>query len=374
MKTDIAEYFMELVSIDSESRNERHIADRIIMDLRALGAEVNEDDAYTQTGGNAGNIHAFFKGNADKSPILFCAHIDTVKPGNGIVPKLVGDRICSSGDTILGADDKSGVAEIIYGIADVLAGGEDHAPIEILFTICEEIGLLGAKSFDKTKLRAAFGYALDTQGIGEIVIGAPSQNSILISVIGKEAHAGVQPEKGINAIRVAAAALAAMPSGRIDAETTTNMGVISGGTATNIVPNRVEIKGEARSHNPKKLDQVCADIRSALEQSIQKHISDVGVASFDMKIKREYDAFYVAEGQPAVKVAVQAMDALGIEAKIQRGGGGSDANIINAAGVPMVILGTGMYAYHTVDEYIDVADLKKGAQLISQIIRMHSHG
>ncbi len=372
MKRDVVDYFVHLAGIDSESKNERAIADALVADLKAMGAQVEEDDVNSITGGNAGNIFATFKGDLNKKPILFCAHIDTVKPGIGVKPQIKGDRIVSDGTTVLGADDKSGVAEIICGIQSILDLGIPHAPIEVLFTISEEIGLMGAKHFDKSKLKSALGYALDTQEIGEIVVGAPSQNSIFITIKGKEAHAGVEPEKGINAIRVASEALAAMPIGRIDFETTTNMGVISGGTATNIVPNKVEIKGEARSHNPAKLEQACKDIVAAVEHAVGRYETQHGAAACEVKIHKEYDSFCVAEDQLPVSLAKKAMDLLQIDAKVQKGGGGSDANIINAGGVPTVILGTGMHAYHTVNEYIETADLHKGVSIVAQLIKLYS--
>ncbi len=369
---DIVKYFMELASIDSESKDERRIADRLKQDLVELGAEVIEDDIHLQTGGNTGNIYAYFKGQVAKKPILFCSHIDTVKPGKNVRPILDGDRIVSDGNSVLGADDKSGVAEILFGISQVIESGRSHAPIEVLFTVSEEIGLLGAKYFDKSKLKSALGFALDTQDVGDVVIGAPAQNSIVIKITGVEAHAGVQPEKGINAIRVASEAIAAMPIGRIDFETTSNVGIINGGIATNIVPGFVQINGEARSHAPQKLDQVCKDITSAVEHAVQKYQSDFGKAAYDIQMHREYDSFYVSEEEVPVMLAKNAMLKLGIEPNIHRGGGGSDANIINAAGVPVIILGTGMHSYHTVHEYIETKDLIKGAEIVAEMITQYS--
>lgn len=372
MQTDVVKYFMELVAIDSESKNERAMADRIKADLASMGAEVSEDDAHTHTGGNAGNIHAWFPGDSTKPALLFCAHLDTVKPGNGIKAAITDGRIHTDGTTILGGDDKSGVAETMIAIHRVLESGAAHCPIEVLFTISEEIGLLGAKLFDKSKLRAAMGYALDAHQVGELVLGAPAQNSIKITVSGLEAHAGVEPEKGINAIRVAAEAIASMPNGRIDHETTCNIGKISGGVATNIVPNQVLISGEARSHNPAKLDQVTSDIRHAVEAAVNRHQHPHGSASYEWNCQREYDSIKITEDQPVVKLALEALAGLGIPAFTTIGGGGSDANIINAAGVPTIILGTGMNKVHTVQEDILVSELERGADFIEAIIRHNS--
>lgn len=372
MHTDIVNYFVQLASIDSESRDERAIADVLIHDLKELGAEVIEDCCKKSTSGNTGNIFARIPGTIDVKPILLCAHIDTVVPGKGIQPRIVDGKVCSDGTTVLGADDKSGVAEIICGISRVKAAGLPHGPLEILFTVSEEIGLLGAKCFDKSHLKSAFGYAFDAQNIGDLVLGAPSQNSISITIHGKEAHAGVEPEKGINAIRVAAEAIANMPVGRIDFETTANIGVISGGMATNIVPNKVEIKGEARSHNPQKLAQVCADIRQAVDNAVAAHQGHTHQAHADYHQETEYQAFRVADDAPVVTLARKALEAIGVSANTYVGGGGSDANIISAGGVPMVICGTGMMRYHTVEEYIEVKDLINGMAFVEQLILLHS--
>ena len=372
MNTDVIQYFLELIAIDSESRDERAMIDRLKADLAALGATVTEDDSQLSTQGNAGNLHALIPGKIDKKPILFCAHADTVKPGKGIKATQKEGIIRSDGTTVLGGDDKSGVAEIVMGIREIVASGENHAPVEVLITVSEEIGLLGAKHFDKSQLRSALGYALDAHRVGDLVVGAPAQNSIKIVVTGKEAHAGVEPEKGINAIRVAAEAIAAMPLGRIDHETTCNIGIISGGTATNIVPNRVEIKGEARSHNAPKLEQLTQDIRHALESTIQRHQYDFGAAAFTWEAKQEYQSFFLKDSEPAVQLALDALRDAGIEARLMVGGGGSDANIINATGLPMVICGTGMNKVHTVGEDIEAEELRRGAAFIAALIRRYS--
>lgn len=374
MVSDLVNYFCRLAAIDSESLDERAIVDAIKADLKAFGAEIEEDDTFQKTGGNAGNIFARIAGSVDKAPILFCAHVDTVVPGKGVKVQITDDRITSDGTTILGADDKSGVAQIMMGIKEVLSTGEDHAPIEILFTVSEEIGLLGAKHFDKSKLRSAFGYAFDTQNVGDLVVGAPSQNSFHITITGKEAHAGVEPEKGINAIRVASEAIAAMPLGRIDFETTANIGVISGGVATNIVPNKVILKGEARSHNASKLERVSSDIKKAVETAVARFQTDTVSAGYSFEMETEYHAFRLREDDPAVSFAKKTLESIGIEPHVEIGGGGSDANIISAAGIPMIIVGTGMMRYHTVNEYIMIKDLVDGTRFVSQLIRLYSLG
>ncbi|MCB5246338.1 MAG: M20/M25/M40 family metallo-hydrolase [Candidatus Cloacimonetes bacterium] len=372
MQDDVVKYFLELISIDSESGNERAIIDHLTSDLKVLGAKVEEDDAYVLSGGNAGNLYAQIPGNIDKKPILFCVHCDTVKPGKGIKPIISDGIIRSDGTTILGSDDKSGIAELFTAIKDILENEEKHPPMEILITVSEEVGLLGAKHFDKTRLKSALGYALDAHQVEELVIGAPAQNSIQITFFGKESHAGVEPEKGINAIRVAAEAITTMPIGRIDHETTSNIGLIKGGIATNIVPNKVEVKGEARSHNRSKLDQVTADIHHCIEQAVQHYQYDFGGASFDWKVNLEYEAFYIPDSEPVVQLAIDAMHRIGLTPKVVIGGGGSDANIINASGLPMIICGTGMNKVHTLDEEIEIEQLLKGKEFLKALIQRYA--
>jgi tripeptide aminopeptidase len=372
MQQNVTDYFLNLIQIDSESKNERAMVDRLTADLTAMGATVTEDKAHLITGGNAGNLYAFIPGKIDKKPLLFCAHLDTVRPGVGIKPNLYNGKITSDGKTILGADDKSGIAEIIMGIKQIIASGADHAPIEILFTISEEIGLLGAKHFDKSQLKAEIGFAFDSEDLGEFMIGAPSQNSISIKVYGKEAHAGVEPEKGINALRVAAEALAAIPNGRIDFETTTNMGLISGGMATNIVPNLIEIHGEARSHNMDKLAKLTDEIVNTFKATAARHKLGNHEARVEFDINTEYKSFFMDESHPVVQLAKDAMAKIGIPATFVKSGGGSDVNIINAEGLQMIVAGTGMHGYHTVDENILVADLENGAKLVEELISIYS--
>jgi tripeptide aminopeptidase len=370
MQNDVISKFLRLVAIDSESLNERGMIDVLKADLADLDAEIFEDDCHTKTGGNAGNLYAFIPGKIAKDPILLCAHVDTVKPGNGVKAKIEGDSIVTDGTTILGADDKSGIAEIMTAVKRIKDSGIDHAPIEILFTVSEEIGLLGAKGFDKSRIKSAFGYAFDTHVVGELVTGAPSQNSWEAVVHGRESHAGVAPEKGLNAIRIASEAICVMPMGRIDHETTCNLGEIKGGEATNIVPNKVCLYGEVRSHDHAKLEKVTNEIRQSLETTIAKY-ADQG-AKLDFVCNTEYKAFSVPEEADVVQLAKTALRNLDIPFTVGRGGGGSDANIIFAGGIPMIIVGTGMEQVHTVNERIRIDELHRGADFVTELIRLHS--
>jgi len=370
MQNDVVSYFLRLVAIDSESLNERGMIDILKADLQDLGAEIEEDDCHTKTGGNAGNLFARLPGSIQKDPILLCAHVDTVKPGNGVKARIEGDRIVTDGTTILGSDDKSGIAEIMIALKRIVESGVEHAPIEILFTVSEEIGLLGAKGFDKSRLKSAFGYAFDTHVVGELVTGAPSQNSWEAVIHGRESHAGVAPEKGLNAIRIAAEAISAMPMGRIDDETTCNLGKIQGGEATNIVPNKACLYGEVRSHDHSKLEQVSDQIRKVLEETIARYSEDG--ARLEFSCNDEYKAFNVKEDAPVVSWAKTSLRNLDIPYTIGRGGGGSDANVISASGIPMIIVGTGMDNVHTVKECIRIEELHRGADFVTELIRLYS--
>ena len=374
MPNDVVSYFLDLIVIDSESKKERAIADKLKRDLEELGAIVEEDDCGLKIDGNAGNLYAYFPGVINKKPILLCAHCDTVVPGKGIKPTIENGRIFTDGTTVLGGDDKSGIAEILMAIKQIKDKGIAHPPIEVLITVSEEIGLLGAKNFDISKLQADFGYALDTHQVGEVVIGAPSQNSLQINFYGKEAHAGVEPEKGLNAICLAAEAITAMPKGRIDFETTCNIGIIQGGSATNIVPKEVLVKGEARSHNKVKLQKVCEEIEQAVISTVKKFNVNGAQASFHFELNKEYEAFLIDRNAPVVTLAEKALQNLHLPVDIKVGGGGSDANIFNAKGLPTVILGTGMNKVHTTDEDILVDELYRGTAFVEELIRLYAEG
>ncbi len=368
----IIEYFIDLIRIDSESKNEKEVATRIADDLIDMGAEVHFDSAHEKTGGNVGNLYARFKGDIDKAPILFCAHMDTVKPGNGITPVIEAGTIHTDGTTILGSDDKSGIAQIVCAIQELQQAGEKLPPIEIFFTISEEIGLLGAKHANYRWFQSKMGYALDSHTVGEFMVAAPSQNSIRYVIYGKEAHAGAEPEQGVNAIKIAANAIAKMKLGRIDEETTCNIGIIEGGLATNIVPNRVVVKGEARSHDPKKLEAITQQMTDALKEALEEAKTDFFTPSADVHVHNEYQSFCVADDAEVTLLAVEASKNAGLSPRTYRGGGGSDANIIGKHGIEMIVGGTGMDKVHTVNECIKVSDLENGCKWVKEVIRLYA--
>jgi tripeptide aminopeptidase len=243
----IKDLLIELIKIDSLSRREYAVAMRLQREMEDLGAAVVIDDAGEKVGGNVGNLIASFQGNTPSaSPLLLSAHMDTVVPGEGIVPILEGDVLRTDGRTVLGGDDKSGVAIICEAIRTLKEQNLPFGDIDVVFTICEESGLVGAKCLDVARLRARTGLVLDSDSVGFLFTRGPGANRLEFRVHGLEAHAGVCPERGISAIKVAAQGIAQMRLGRIDHETTANIGVIEGGMAVNIVPNSVLLKGEAR--------------------------------------------------------------------------------------------------------------------------------
>lgn len=351
----LVESFMELVKIDSISREERNLADFLIEKLEDLGLEVIVDQAGEKVKSNCGNIIARFKGNIKEvTPIMFSAHMDTVVPGKNINPLLKGEKIVSSGKTILGADDKAAIAALLEALHIIKEKNISHGDIEIVFTICEEMGLHGAKNLDISDLNAQMAFVLDSGGqVGEIISAAPSQNSLKIIIHGKSAHAGSNPEEGINAIQVAGFVLSRMKLGRIDEETTTNIGIISGGKATNIIPDEVTLEGEVRSRNEEKLEKYTKILKQIAEDTAREF-----KAKAEVKINREFYCYNLSTDDRVVKIAIKAAKDMGLEPQLHPSGGGSDANIFNKKGFPAVDLAIGMEKVHTVDEYILVKNLK----------------
>ena len=370
-------FLIELIKIDSLSRREFDVAVRLKRELEELGAEVTIDNAGEMVGGNDGNLIAKFPATAPASqPLLLSAHMDTVVPGEGIVPILDGDILRTNGTTVLGGDDKSGVAII----CEVLRVVKEHrlpcSAVDVVFTICEEAGLIGAKCLDVESLRARTGLVLDSDSVGFLFTRAPAANRMEFRVHGLEAHAGVCPEKGINAIKVAAEGIAQMKLGRIDHETTANIGVVEGGMAVNIVPNQVILKGEARSHDPDKLRSQTEHMQHCLEAAAAKHWLEFDgkhqQARVESKIDRDYDRMDVPESAPIVQLVHAAARNLNLDVKTRATGGGCDANVFNQKGLVVANLGTGMREIHTVNEWLDLKDLYLSAQMVLEIVKLNA--
>ncbi len=376
-KERIKHFLIELIKIDSLSRREYDVAMRLKREMEDLGATVVIDDAGEKVGGNVGNLIAKINGNTQAaSPLLLSAHMDTVVPGEGIVPILDGDIMRTDGRTVLGGDDKSGVAIICEVIRILKENNFPHGDIDVVFTICEESGLVGAKCLDVSRLRARTGLVLDSDSVGFLFTKGPGANRMEFRVHGLEAHAGVCPEKGISAIKVAAEGIVNMKLGRIDHETTANLGIIEGGMAVNIVPNTVTLKGEARSHDPEKLEKQTHHMLVSLETAAARHALELDGKKFqakvESKIERDYDQMDVPEDAPIVRLVYAAGKSLNIDVKTQATGGGCDANVLNQKGLEVANLGTGMRDIHTVKEWLDLKDLYLSAEMVLEILRINA--
>lgn len=360
--------FLKYVQIDSPTKYEREFADYLQKEMKEMGLEVYMDDAGEKVDSNSGNLIGRLKGNTEGETILFSAHMDTVSPGIGIKPIIKDGVIYSDGTTILGGDDKAGIAAILEAVETIIEKDIPHGDIEIVFSIYEEGGLYGAKNLDYNKLNAKKGFVLDSGGDpGQIIVQGPAQNKVNAKFIGKEAHAGVAPENGISAIQIAAEAISNMKLLRIDDETTANIGFISGGEATNIVTKEVEIHGEARSLSNEKLQEQTDHMIKCCEDAAKKFGGEV-----ELDIAHAYGAFKVDENHEIVQKVKQACENIGLEPYTTTSGGGSDTNILNANGVTAINLGIGEKKPHTLEEHLHIKDLENAARLALEIIKVHA--
>ena len=371
----LAETFKFLVQIDSVSKEEGEIANEIKKMLESMGAETFVDSAGDKIGGNSGNLIATFKGNTQAPPLLLNAHMDTVEPGRGVTAVLENGTFTSDGTTILGADDKSAIAILLETLTILKENDLPYGPLELVFTVCEEIGLQGAKHLDLSAVTAKYGFALDATDTEGIVTRAPSANHLEFTVHGKDAHAGAAPEKGINAISLASKAIAKLELGRIDRETTCNIGIIEGGIATNIVPNLVKVKGEVRSHDDEKLDNITNKIVFSFTEAIEnykKMNANDELPRVEINIKKDFPRTHIPDDHPVIKLATRAAENLGRKMKTKTTGGGADANIFFEKGIFTGVLGTGMRDMHTVRESVKLDDMVQTTELLLEIIRLHS--
>lgn len=373
----LAETFKFLVQIDSVSKEEGVIANEINKILESMGAETFVDNAGDKIGGNSGNLIAKFKGNTQAPPLLLNAHMDTVEPGRGVTAVLENGTFTSDGTTILGADDKSAIAILLETLNILKENDLQHGPLELVFTVCEEIGLQGAKHLDLSAITATYGFALDATDTEGIVTRAPSANHLEFIIHGKDAHAGAAPEKGINAISLASKAIAKLELGRIDQETTCNIGIIEGGIATNIVPNLVKVKGEVRSHDEEKLNKITNEIVFSFNEVIENYKKmnpNDELPRVDINIKKDFPRTHIPDDHPVIKLATRAAENLGRKMKTKTTGGGADANIFFEKGIFTGVLGTGMRDMHTVRESVKLDDMVRTTELLLEIIRLHSQG
>ncbi len=365
----VRDYFLQLVQVDSLSGKEGAVAEVLVRDLEELGFEVTRDRAHEAIGGECGNVIGKLSGTRDAPPLLLNAHMDTVAPGEGVKPVLEGDVIRTDGTTVLGGDDKAGCTAIIMGLRHVKEQSWEHGPLEVVFTIAEETGLTGAKELDYSQLGARVAIVAESGTLGKITVGAPYANKINATIIGKRAHAGVCPERGINAIAAASKGIARMKLGRLDDETTANIGVIHGGDARNVVPERCELEGGARSHNEQKLEAQTKHMLECLRAGAEEL-----KATVEPEVERAYQGFHLPEDAATVRLARAAGEQLGVHVQTVTSGGGSDANVFNAKGIEAAIISTGPQDVHTTDEWVNVKDLYRACLWMAEMVRSFSAG
>ncbi|MBY0404038.1 MAG: M20/M25/M40 family metallo-hydrolase [Cyanobacteria bacterium] len=359
----VKERFKAIVVIDNPSGGEAQIRDYIRGQLQELGLHNQKVD-------DAGNLLVSVPGDSSLETILLSAHMDSVPPCHGIIPieDVQESRpiIRSQGKTILGADDKSGIALIISLMEQLSAEGfKQNHPLELLFSTGEEVGLIGAKAFDMSQLKASYGYVLDGEGsVGDIFNAGPSQENLLFHFEGKRAHAGIAPEEGINAIELSASFCASVPSGRITETLTSNFGWVQGGDAMNIVAPSLTLKGEARSHSEEELSGLLTTYQNACDALVEKFPG----ASIEFVKTRRYDCYQVPIELPAVQNPLKVCREMSIPARVKPMNIGSDAHVLNHRGLPTVVLGMGFHFSHSLGEFIFTEELQQVFQMVHRLV------
>jgi len=355
--------FIEMVKIPSLSLKEREFSNYLKKEFERLGINYIEDNAGEKIGGNSGNLIAFLEGN--NNPFFLCAHMDTVSPGEGIIPKIEGEYIKSSGNTILGADNKAAISAILEAIEALREDKIENNNVEIIFTIAEEIGLLGAKNLDFSLIKSKEGYVLDSDGeIGSIISKAPYHSRFYLNVYGKSAHAGAEPEKGISAILLTSNLLLNLPWGKIDDETTGNVGIIRGGRATNIIPDEVYLEGEFRSLEPFKLELCFKRLEEKLKEEVE-----INGGKWNMKREDLYKGYSINKDDQAIKRLEKIFYLLGIKLNLRSTKGGSDANIFNEKGIKALNIGIAVENAHSLEEKININSLFTLSQIVYHMLK-----
>jgi tripeptide aminopeptidase len=350
----VVDLFLELAAIPSPPGEERPVADVVLRYLRDCGLGPDEDDAGPTVGSTMGNVYARVEPTAAGEPLFLCAHLDTVPPTDEIDPVVDDGVVRNARATILGADNKAAVVAMLEATRRAVSENRRHAGIELLFTPKEEVGLLGAHAFDHTRLRARVGYVYDQAApIGEIILGAPTSQSLEVTFHGRASHAGMYPDEGRSAIAAASRAIAEMRLGRVDELSTANVGTIVGGTAANIVPEWCTFVAEARSHDERKL----ADLVQQMQDAVT-FAAGVAECEVETKTRRSYRGYRLARDDRAVALAARALAGAGFPVSYALSGGAADANVFNERGLQCVNLANGMAEIHTPDEHIAVADLE----------------
>jgi len=348
---------LDLIAIDSPSGDEAAIAAEIGRRCVALGGTARQD-AH-------GNLVADFDGAGE--PLLLSAHMDTVQPGVGIKPVLDGDTLRSDGSTILAGDPKAGITAILEGLTSLKESGASRRAVQVVITRGEEQGLIGSQHLDYGMVRAREGFVFDGEGpVSKVTIAAPSQYSVEATIVGRAAHAGVEPEKGVPAIRIAAELITALPQGRLDTETTANIGMISGGTARNAVPERCSFRGEFRSRNESRLQQVRDEFERATAETRRRHPE----AGIEVDLINLYQGYRIGENDPLLELARDIIGAIGLRPSLVESGGGTDANNFSKHGIKALVVGLGGEHFHTVRETLSVRNLVDAARFCTRALSL----
>jgi|LSQX01.3.fsa_nt_gb tripeptide aminopeptidase len=357
--------FIEMARIDSLSKKERDMADHLLKKLREMGFDPYEDDTGSKIGGNAGNVICRVPGIPEKPVLLLMAHMDTVAPGIGKKPVVDGDTIRSDGTTVLGGDDAAGIAVILETIRSLKEDGTPHGDLYLVFTVAEEGGLFGARNLDISRIPADYAFIMDDEGpIATAAVKAPFYNRFKVLFKGRAAHAGLEPEKGLNAIILASKALAGLPHmGRIDAESTCNIGIINGGIARNIVSETCTVEGEVRSIHEDRLERYTREILDHIRDVTEKLGGCV-----ETEVERMYPGYCLEESSPIVCLLKEAARKAGLPLNLRATGGGSDTNVINGYGIPAVDISVGMDRIHSTEERIRISDMEKACCFLEAII------
>ena len=346
---------MDLIRIDSPTGEEDEMDREVSSRLQSLGFIVKHD-AY-------GNVVARIDGEGE--PLMLSAHLDTVEPGRGIKPQLNGDVMRSDGSTILGGDCKAGVAIVLEALTSVKESGEKHLPVEVVFSRAEEGGLNGARNLDFGLVSATRGVVFDGEGqVNRVTVAAPSQNVVKAVIVGRASHAGLEPEKGLSALVVAGHILTRLPLGRLDEESTANIGYLEGGLKRNIIPERAFLDGEIRSRDRSKLE--CYTDR--FQQVFEEVQSMYPEAVLDLNITSSYQAYRVDAEHPTVTMLSRALAQIGLEPSLEGSGGGSDANVFFELGIAAIPVGIGVRSFHTREETAMIPEVVQGAEMCQRLV------
>jgi tripeptide aminopeptidase len=359
------ELFADLAKIDSESGREGAVRDYIREFCTSCGFAVVEDASAAETGGECGNLVVRVPGGAFSTlpPVMLCAHMDTVPPCTGVIPFDAGDRFISISETVLGADCKAAVAAILATVEHLTEAGGPYRALELVFTAQEEPGLIGAKHFDMSLIDCEWGVVLDGSGpVGGIVVEAPSREQLTFRITGRAAHAGVEPEKGANAIGCAAQAISSFRIGRLDEGTTLNVGTISGGEAINIVPEMATVAVELRSLSEEKLDLEVGKVKAGFEKAAEEWACEL-----EIEQERSFRRFRLKGDAAPVMYLGAALRDCGFEPRLAASGGGSDANIFNRGGLPVAVMNIGLVNAHSKEEYIMKEELAGIARVVTRL-------